>query len=312
MNDVNDVNDVPVRPPIAGTGLMDFLLAFVENARALVFVPLIMGAFAFGVASFLPQSFTSESILALPIATSTATNTIGLPVITPAQAAAMMVSPVVLDPVVETLGLSDGRPIQVARKRVASQIRAIVGRDGLLRLDATANTPVEAQRLANSIIESWLKSTVPGKEERADLEKRLEAAKFSLDSVDRLLKRLATDGVANLNQPLTRGEAGTSIVGISELQSKFLADVLTIPRILKGVSHDVVKQTPTLPTEPVAPRKVMIATLASLTSGFVVVFWIFLKRVWKVAAQDPLGAVKQQRILSAFRRKNSGEKRQIS
>ena len=216
-----------------------------------------------------------------------------------------MVSPIVLDPVIESLNLSGGRSIQTARKNLAGQIKATVGKDGLLRLDTTANTSIDAQKLANSIIDAWLKSTVPGVEERADLEKRLESAKFSLDSVDRLLKRLTADGLTNLNQPLTRGEAGTSIVAISELQSKFLGEVLAIPRTLKGLSRDVVKQPPTLPTEAAAPRKGLIAVLVTLGSGIAIALWIFIRKAWGNAAQDPLSAIKQRRISIALGFKNN-------
>lgn len=62
----------------------------------------------------------------------------------------MMVSPLVLDPVVQSLSLSAGHTIESARAKLASQIKATVGKDGLLRIDATANTPLEAQKIANA------------------------------------------------------------------------------------------------------------------------------------------------------------------
>jgi len=178
-----------------------------------------------------------------------------------------------------------------------------VGKDGLLRLDVTAHSPAQAQTIANAVIDTWLKSTVPGEQARADLAKRLSYAQTSLDAVTRLISRLDAGGAASLNKPLTRGEAGTSFVGLGELQSRYLGDVLSIPRELQGLSHDVVKQPPTLPTEPVSPKKGLIAALAAIASGFVLLLWVFLRQAWRQSAQDPSIAEKQGRFVAALRSK---------
>lgn len=277
--------------------LFDLLLVVAENLKLLILGPLVVGLLALGYGYSLPQSFTSQSILALPTGSSTPTPT---PTTTPAQASAMMVSPLVLDPVIESLNLSKGQPIQVVRTGLASQIKAAVGKDGLLRLDVTANTPLEAQSIANAVIDTWLKSTRPGEQDRVDLEKRLAYAKVSLESIRRLLGRLTAEGTADLNKPLTRGEAGTSIVAVGELQARYLGEVLSIPRLLQGLSRDVVVQPPTLPTEPVAPKKSLIAMMAALGSGFALLLWVFMRQAWKNAAQDPQAAEKQAKLLAAM------------
>lgn len=212
----------------------------------------------------------------------------------------MMVSPLVLDPVIQSLSLSAGHTIERARATLASQIKATVGKDGLLRLDTTANTPLEAQKIANAIIDTWLKSTVPGDKDRADLEVRLIQAKVSLESVRRLLDRLTGEDSAVLNKPLTLGGANTSIVAVGELQARYQADVLSIPRSLQGLARDVVMQPPTLSTEPVAPKKSLIAVLAALGSGFALLLWVFMRQAWKNAALDPETAEKQAKLRAAI------------
>lgn len=211
-----------------------------------------------------------------------------------------MVSPLVLDPVIELLNLSKGQPIQVVRTGLASQIKAVVGKDGLLRLDVTANTPLEAQSIANAVIDTWIKSTAPSERDRADLETRLAFAKVSLESIRRLLDRLTAEGSVDLNKPLSRGEAGTSIVAVGELQARYLGEVMSIPRSLKGLSRDVVVQPPTLPTQPIAPQKSLIAVLAALCSGFALLLWVFMRQAWKNVAQDPKAAEKQAKLLAAI------------
>jgi hypothetical protein len=170
----------------------------------------------------------------------------------------------------------------------------------LLRVDATANTPLEAQKIANAVIDTWLKSTAPGEKDRADLEVRLIQAKVSLESVRRLLDRLTGEGSAVLNKPLTLGGANISIVALVELRAHYQADVLSIPRTLQGLAHDVVMQPPTLPTEPVAQKKSLIAVLAALGSGFALLLWVFMRQAWKNAALDPVTAEKQAKLRAAM------------
>ena len=283
------------------TGLLDTLVVIAENYKLLIFGPLFAGLLAFGVCHLVPQSYSSESIIALPAVVDT-NGTVNVAATTTAttQAAAMMTSPLVLDPLIASLKLSGDGSVQAARKKLANQIKAMVGKDGLLRLDVTAGAPSEAQNIANTLISAWLKSTVPGAEERAGLEKRLESSKSSLLAVEGLLKRLTSEGSSSLFQPLTRGEAGTSIVAISELQTKFLSDVLGIPRLLNGYSPDVVKQPPTLPTEPISPKKSLISVLVYLVSGFVLLLWIFARQAWRRAATNSDVAKQQRRFLSVF------------
>lgn len=278
--------------------VLDLLLVVAENLKLLILGPILVGLLALAGAYLVPQSYTSQAILALPTATGTATGT-GTGTATQA-AAAMMVSPLVLDPIIESLNLSEGRSMQVARIGLANQIKAAVGKDSLLRLDVTAHSPAQAQTIASAVIDTWLKSTVPGEQARVDLEKRLSYAQTSLDAVTRLISRLDAGGAANLNKPLTRGEAGTSFVGLGELQSRYLGDVLSIPRELQGLSRDVVKQPPTLPTEPVSPKKGLIAALAAIAAGFVLLLWVFMRQAWRNAARDPQAAMKQVQLASAL------------
>lgn len=264
--------------------LLDLLLVVAENIKLLVLGPLVIGLLSLLAGFAFPQSFTSQAIL----------------VSAPAQAAPMMKSPLVLDPVINALNLSGSTSMESARLRLAGQIKAVMGKDALLRLDVTAGKPEEAQRIANLIIDSYLKTTMPGELDRADLEKRLSYAKSSLESVRKLIDRITSDGSGMLNKPITLGEAGTSIVALGELQARYLGEVLSIPRTLQGLSRDAVIQPPTLPTEAVAPKKSLIAFMAALVSGFALLLWVFMRKAWVNTQQDPLTAKKQARLRAAM------------
>lgn len=278
--------------------LLDLLIVVAENLKLLILGPVVVGLLALGVGYALPQSFTSQAILALPT-----------PTPTPTQAAAMMVSAVVLDPVIVSLNLFKGRTVTVARTELASQVKATVDKADLLRLDVTANTPIEAQKIASAIIDSWIKSTEPRGQTRMDLETRLAYVKASLDSVQNLAYRLNTPGGKNLSKSTTQIEIGASIIAARGLEDRYFAEILDIQRLLLGVAPEVVRQQPTLPTEPVAPKKSRAAVLAALGSGFFFLLWVFVRQAWKNTGQDSQIAEKQARLLTALGRSASDSRR---
>jgi uncharacterized protein involved in exopolysaccharide biosynthesis len=275
-------------------GLIDLLIVVAENIKLLVMGPVLAGLVALGVGFVMDKSFTSEAILSVP------QSTVVTSIPTAAQAVTMMTSPLVLDPVIRSLNLTQGRSPEAARIELARHIKATVGKDGLVRLKATAKSPQEAQNLSNAVIDAWLKTTLPMPQDRADLEKRLSYAQTSLAAVRGLLARLTAEGTANLAKPLTRGEAGVSLIAVGELQARYLAEVLSIPRALQGLTRDVVVQPPTLPIDAVAPKKSLMAILASLGTGFALLLWVFARKAWMGASQDPLAADKQSRFKKAL------------
>ena len=286
--------------PEAEVSLLDLLVVVAENIKLLVIGPLLAGLVALGVAFVLPQSYVSQAILLVPSPSSPSSPSS----LNAVQSAAVMVSPLVLDPlVVQDPKLKD-KPIEEARRELAKQIKAAVDKkNDLLRLDVTADQPAAAQALANAVIDTWLKTTLPTGQDREDLEKRLSYASKALDSVTALVEKLSVDGALSLGKPLTRGEAGTSLVGLGELQTRYLSDVLAIPRALQGLSRDVVKQTPTLPTEPVSNKKALIAIMTTLATGFALLLFVFIRQAWRNAAQDPQAAPKLARLRAALGRK---------
>jgi hypothetical protein len=238
-----------------------------------------------GIAFTLPHSYVSQAVLALP---------------TPTQAATMMVSPIVLDRVAESLKLSKEQPIQVTRKTLANEIKATVGKDGLLHLDVSAPSAIQAQAIANAVIDNWLISTVPSGDDRADLEKRLSYAKLAFDSTTRFMEHLTPKDSSNLNNPLLLDQGVASIVAVRDLQGRYLSEVSSISRSLKGLSRDIVMQPPTLPTEHVSLKKGLFATLSALAAGFALLLWVFMRQAWRNAVLDPQTAPKLARLRAAL------------
>lgn len=281
-----------MEPETGQASLLDLLLVLAENAKLLLLGPLLAGLLALGVSFALPQQFVSESIMAVPPTPQS-----------PAQAASLMRSPLVLDPVVAAFDLAKNRSITQARKDLAEHVKSSVGKDGLLRLEVTGPSPTQAQAIANALIDAWLKTTKPAEQDRKDLETRLTYAKASLEGVSGLLARLSKESASYLAQPLNRGVAGTTLASVGELQSHYLNEVLSVNRALQGLSRDVVVQPPTLPTEHVSPKKSLIAFLAALATGFALLLWASVRQSWRGLATQPGAATKLSRLRAAFKTK---------
>lgn len=273
-------------------GLLDLLLVAAENLRLLLAGPVLVALLAWGVAWLLPRSYVSQAIIALP-----ATSGTGAPSLSASQAAAMLQSPLVLDAVGSALQLSPELDVQAARKRLAGQVNATVGKDGLLRLDVADAQPRRAVAIGNALIDAWLRSTQPGPAETRDLQRRLSYAEKSLDAVSRVIAGLAADS-ARLRKPLA-GD-GTTLAALGDLQVRFLNDTLEISRALQGLNRDVVKQPPTLPTGPESPKKGLVALLAALAAEVLLLLWVLARQSWRLAAGDPALAEKQARLRRAL------------
>ena len=272
--------------------LLDLLVVVAENLKLLILGPFAAGLLALGIAFTLPHSYVSQAVLSLPTPT---------PTPTPTQAATMMVSPIMLDRVVESLKLSKGQPIQVASKTLANEIKATVGKDGLVHLDVSAPSAIQAQAIANAVIDNWLISTVPSGDDRADLEKRLSYAKLAFDSTTRFVEHFITRDSTSLNKPLLLEQGGgATIVAVGQLQTLYLSEVLSISRSLKGLSRDIVTQPPTLPTEHVSPKKGLFATLSALAAVFALLLWVFMRQAWRNTVLDPQAAPKLARLRAAL------------
>ena len=269
--------------------LLDLLIVVAENLKLLILGPFAAGLLALGIAFALPHSYVSQAILTLPT-----------PTPTPTQAATMMVSPIVLDRVAESLKLSKEQPIQVTRKTLANEIKATVGKDGLVHLDGSAPSAIQAQAIANAVIDSWLISTVPSEDDRADLEKRLSYAKLGFDSTTRFVEHFTPKDSASLNNPLLLDQGSPAAIMAVELQARYLSEVLSTSRSLKGLSRDIITQPPTLPTNHVSPKKGLFATLSALAAGFALLLWVFMRQAWRNAVLDPQAAPKLARLRAAL------------
>lgn len=268
-------------------GLLDLLIAVVQRTRLLVIVPLLAGLAGFTVAYLKPPTYTSEAILAMAEATSK-------------QAALIMVTPLVIDPVIDKLNLTRDMPLEQARDQLVAQIRTKVARDGLLRIEVGAPSPAQAQLLARAVIESWRATTVPGEQEKQELQARLIYVQKMLKSIDLLMARLTTESPVYFDGAVARGDRGLTLVSMGELQAKYFAESYAIPRALQGVSPDVVRQQPSLPTRPAPAGKASFAILLTISTFLLLLIAVLMKHLLDRYVVDTRNAIKMARLRSAL------------
>ncbi|NML47774.1 hypothetical protein HHL11_28760 [Ramlibacter sp. G-1-2-2] len=271
------------------SSLFDLLLICVRHLRMLVLLPLAVGAAVYALAHFLPRTYSSVAIVQLPNNSK----------MTPRQVAALLTSAVVLDPVVGQLKLatSSNTNLDRARAVLAERLRAGVGRDQLVRLEVLGPTPESAQATAQAILDSWLKSTVPSDREQADLKRRLEVASEGFRNTQQALHSLT---VESPNMAAKR-ESGTILVALGELAGRYLEQMLIIPIELQGVPRESVRQAPTLPTEPIRPRKGLLAITAAVVTAAAIVLVLALLHLLDLAHRIPARADKLRRLRAALR-----------
>ena len=265
-------------------GLLDVLVTLAENVKLLVIGSLLVGLCALGLAYLLPQTYNSVAVLQAEQVTASLINTA-----------------TVLDPVIASLGLAKQDTVEAARIKLRAQIKASVGRnDKLLTLTVSGHTAQEAQTVANAVLQQTFKESRPKGSARARLEAQLGEAKTRLknaqSAAEGQLKRLeSSSGGNNGGAELARGYAELLTVS-SAAQSQISA----LEAQLDGVSEDQLVQSPTLPEKASQPKKGLIAIGATLTAGFALLLFVFMRQALRSTTKNDSKSAKLLRIRKSF------------
>lgn len=265
--------------------MFDALLALSKNVRLLVLGPLIVAAVVVGALLVLPPRFTSQAMLVLPKSSESGLlpgYSASASALTALQVATVMKSAVALDQVLLALNPGSGIPEDSARDALAASIKTSVAKDGLLRIEVSAATALEAQKIANLVIDAWLRTTKPAALQQAELEKRLAHARQNLLTTQTILASQKTELL--------------SVAGLGELLDRYLLQTLEIERQMNGLPRDVVIQAPTLATRPIEPPYVVIFFQVMFGAGLFFVMWVLGRRALQVASANPETAQKLETL----------------
>lgn len=271
--------------------LLDLLVVVAENLKLLILGPLAIGLLALGIGYALPRIFASQSYLSLGESGK--------------AVEAIMRSPAVLDVVLNQFP-SGGSGADTDREDLSKKFRFSTGSSSqktgavLTKVEVDSESPERAQALANALIDAWLATTKPQPASKMELERKLKLNQEALETVAQLIKRL-TGETTKLIMPNVQFDLATPTVQLLQLRNGYVDAIASIELQLRGSTRDVVFSPPSLPTKPMSSKKSLIAVLAALGSGLALLLWVFMRKAWKNAAQDPDSAGKQARLMAALR-----------
>lgn len=271
----------------SGFCMFDALLVLSRNICLLIAGPLIVAALVVGALLALPARFTSHAILVLP---KTPAVEAGLApgsggawfVPTALQATAVMKSPIVLDQVLLVMYPGSATPEDSARDALAASIKTTVVKDGSIRLEVTSATALKAQKIANLVIDAWLRATQPTAQQQAELEKRLTHARQTLLAAQTM--------AASQKTPLLY------LAGWGDLLGRYFGQTLEIERQMYGLTRDVVVQPPTLATRTLETPYIPVFFQVMFAPEFFFVVWVLGRRALEVARENPDTAQKLEKL----------------
>jgi hypothetical protein len=250
-------------------GVLELLIVVIQHVKLLVLLPLAVGAVVSSLGYLKQPSYTSESILAMAEAMAK-------------EPGPIIVSPLVIDPVIEKLNLAKDIPLTQARDQMVSQVSTKVGRGGLFLLNVSADSPARAQLLGNTLIDAWLATTLPGDDEKARLQERLTYVQKMLKLTNQALERVTSESPSDFDG------------------AKYFSESQVISRALQGVSRDLIRQRPSLAILPDPAVKSIRAVLMTVVTFLLLLIGVMLKHLITRFTRDARNGAKITRLRAAF------------
>lgn len=259
-------------------GLLDVLVTLAENVKLLVIGSLLVGLCALGIGFVLPQTYQSIAVLQAEQPT-----------------ASLMVTAVVLDPVIEALGLAKDETLEAARIKLRERIKTAIGRnDKLMTLTVSGPTPQQAQDTANAVIHQTYQQSRPKGSVRTRLQTQLAEAQARLknaqDASTSLMQQLEKSGAGN------GGEVARGYADLLSATSTAQGQISTLETQLEGLTDAQLVQFPTLPQKASQPKKGLIAIGATLAAGLALLLFVFMRQALRNTTGNEKSSAKLLRI----------------
>lgn len=279
---------VPQAVPVSDEdeiSLLDLLLVIAENLRLLVLGPLLVAALAVGIASVLPRTWESVTLLRS-----------GSPTL-----ATVVTSPAVLLPVARAQGIPAGQSADEAVDKLRNRVKANFNpKDQVLTVTASADTPEAALALGNQVFEHLKLASAPTGPERARLESQVADIGRREEQLDGSIQSLSSR--LRESPGSTPSDTVRSFGQLISTAHQLSADRMALAKQLSGVDESNLLQAPTLPDRPQTRKRTVIALVAAMAAGFLLLLWVFARQALRNAQADPESAGKLRQARAALRR----------
>jgi len=242
----NETAPLPLDDEIS---LLDLLLVVAENARLLIFGPLLAGLAALGIAFVIPPTFTATTRILPPQqqqgaaamlasqlgALSGLAGAAGLNIKSPANTyVALVKSRTVADGLIDRFYLIkvyEAKLRQDARKALESSTKVTSGKDGLITIEVDDKDPKRAAALANGYVEALYKLTgslaiTEAQQRRVFFEKQLQLGQENLKKAEVALGQTGAGG-------LIRSAPQAMVEGVVRLKAQVTAQEVR-PATMRG------------------------------------------------------------------------------
>jgi hypothetical protein len=254
------------------TTVIDIIVYFLENLKWFILGPIMGALIALVISKPLETAYTSQALLKFPQQDA----------INRDQLIKLVGMPVVLDPVIESLKLAKGQPIEMVRQSLNNNIKVVVDKFGILNFEVTATQASQAQEICGAVLDSYFKSLLPAGQHKLDMERRLIEIKFESDQTSRFLNHHHAKLFNQYKQLNIESENSISIyLGLMELRSNQINEALKIQASLTSQIDQVIKMPPTLPIDPSSNIKEIIlnAVKGALSVFFTMILWLYMRKV---------------------------------
>lgn len=259
----------PLPPDDDSIDLLDVLLTLAENLKWLLLWPVLGGALVYGLSFLLPEKYESTAIIKGE-----------------GSIAASMTASHVLDAALKNLGYLDQLSedeAEEAREDLQNNISTSVVRGTkLVSLTVAGRSSNEAHRMTQEILNQVYADSKP---REAEL-KRLSTEKAMLESQAAELAAASKTAQKLLENPSTGTNTGAlaeSIASISSSMVEIQTAIHKVDQTMHGLSNEDLVQAPTLPKKPSAPKKKLIAAVAAVVIGFLVLVFVLLRQSWRAS-----------------------------
>ena len=217
------------------------------------------------------------------------------------QVAALFQTIEVADALIAEYGLlKESSDLDSARNALKKRLKVTFNaKESSVSLITSAASPELAQKMARSALNLGFLATQPKGKEKSRFEDQLKSLQKQAENLDMAFAGLAEKmAIPKISlEPLSRG-FGEISRSIAEIRTQ----IIGVEVALEGLNDSSLIQAPNLPTQKVAPKKGMIALIATLASGFALLLFVFVRKAIQNAQKDPLSAEKMHAILRAFMR----------
>ena len=277
MTDLHSTDHTPA-PADDDISLLDLLATITENLRLLVIGPLVVGLAALGISFVVTPTYESRSVLRLGEGTT-----------------ALFASDDLLTPL---LPLAPWIDSAAPRTLQLQALRDIIKptfnkKDGTLTLTVSGPSAEQAKKLHLATIDELRKQLLPKGRSLEQTEQRRVTAQATLDELNAVIPALS-QSITRLSSDSEASSRAYSLL----LQQRLGAQqtLQDIENSLKPFGEEVFAQRPSLPDKAVKPKKALIAIVATLAAGFVLLLFVFVRQAMRNAAHNPQDAQRLQAI----------------